>query len=475
MKGVLAVVVVAVTACTAPEPRPVAAPNATSRPSATAPAAPSPSVPPELPETTPAPESPLRPVLTSAYPDLDWAMFDEGALLAARSFVAVVRGDTIVQKPEWLAGLPEWINWDTSVYVQLPPSRSPSDSLPVGTSFSAHAGNRHGPDVALWWNGSRFAARQPAADRRLAKLPRSGPYVEQRELALADGGLVVLRVGGKETEAFVFPSRGAKPTRTVVPMSDAGYRLALMGRTSDDVYLCDAPQGVLHFDGKAWAEVEVEKPPGSCALTRDGALYMVSEEPHPRLLRRDGSSWVGVALPEGLEPSGVAAGGNRLFVKASKAGQTESVVLSDRGVAVPLSFGAAQLPGPLWVDGITGLDVSSVDVVSVSAEPAGPGTSACTSLVLWLGTTMTPELRAALGSPLPRIVEVSGVEPGRVAPTGVGANMGVQPSKRRRAGVAVLPPSYDDAMKLLASITRTVSGAPAKLVCATPRITRDVH
>lgn len=426
------------------------------------------------PAIEPTVRSDLSRVLEAPYPDLDWSVFDDGALLSARSLLVVVKGEKVVQKPEWLAGLPEWVNWDASTYVALPLAREvPAPELPVGTAFSAHAGNRHGPDAELFFDGKRFGPQRPARDPRLAKLPKATGYVQDDVLAFPGGGLIVVRSGGEETSAFLFAKGHPTPTRSVIPAGEVGYRRSLVGTSEKDVTFCDGSDSAWHWDGTSWSEIRLQARALACAVTRDGTLFVVTDSPDAELVRREADGFHGVALPDGLVPTGVAAGGDRLFVKAAPTGRTETIVLSNRAVSSPVVVTEDALPAPVFIDGITGLDVTSVDVISVSGAPAAPGTAACSSLVVWLGSSLTPEVQNALGASAPRLVEVSGAMPGQVVlASASGAQMRVQPSGRRKPGVAAVVASYAEGRATLRSVATLVP--EARLLCAKPRVTREL-
>lgn len=403
-------------------------------------------------------------VVDSPLPEISVAPFDRFAVITTRSLFLVVDGERVSQDPRFLAGLPEWVNWDANVSLDVPSIASIENGLPVGALHAGHAGNRHGPDFSHWWTKQGWSSQAPKADPRLKKLPKAATaYFEQIELALPSGELVVLRYDA-EIESFVLPPSGA-PRRSVVSTAP-GIRHLLFGEKPDDLYLCETNQGVFHFDGKAWSAIETDRTPSWCARTSDGVLWMVvdprASEPATVVARR-GSEWSEVPLPAGTVPETIAASGNRVWVTAS------SRVYSNQKVAETVTFDERSLPGPVWIDGITGLDVTSVDVVSVSANPAGPGTSACTSLVAWLGEKLTPELEQALGTPRPRVVQTAGIVPGSVAPSGNGSSqMTVVPSGKKRMGVAALPKTHSEGVELV----KRVKGA--RLLCAEPRIVRDL-
>jgi hypothetical protein len=460
-------------ACASPRPEPAPAPpppvaSASARPHAVAakPRAPS----------TAAPEAPPAPslwheVLSAAYPDVEVAAFDGGAVLAARSFLVVASGDRVRQDPGFLAALPEWINWDASIYVAIPNPRSPlASGLPRGMELSAHAGNLHGPDFGGWWNGPGWTTRPLPPDPRRQKLPPAGQFVDETSLSFGSGDLLVVRFD-QTVESFHVTAKAAKPLRTTIPIASPGYRHALVGNGSRDAYLCEAAGAIYHYDGKAWSQLSTDFAVTSCAVTSDGTLWAVTDG-DARVVRERAGAWADVPPPEGAKPVRIIAAGTRAWLVAER--EHGSAVYSSEPVAEPVRVDERDLPGPLYVDGITGLDVSSVDVASVSAAPAGPGTRACTSLVAWLGPTLTPELRKALGPAPPQLVEVAGVKPGQVVPAGSGSQMRVQPSGQKRSAVAALPAGYDEGAGLVAAVNTVLPKQGARLLCAAPRIVRTI-
>lgn len=416
-------------------------------------------------------------IVDSALPELDVAPFDRFVAISSRSLFVIVDADRVTQEPRFLRGFPEWINWDASVGLGVPATAKIENGLPHGTERSAHAGNRHGPNVAHWWTKAGWSTTPPKPDPRLAKLPKPTTlYGDSIQRALPTGELVVVRYEA-EIESFVLSASGGAIQRTVVP-SAAGIRHFVLGDKPDDLYLCETSQGLLHFDGKEWSSVETERTPSWCARTTDGVLWLVVDAHGSlpaTLVSRGESEWNEMPLPDGVRPEQVFASGNRVWVVASKSDTSRFHVYSNQPVVEPVSFDEKDLPGPLWINGITGLDVTSVDVISVSPTPAGPGTNACTSLVVWLGAKLGPELEKALGTPRPRIVETAGILPGSIAPSPNGSSqMQVVPSGKTRKGVSVLPKSHADGVDIVKRVRSALPSLDARLLCAEPRIVRDL-
>lgn len=432
-----------------------------------------------VPTPTPpgAPKSELQEVVSSVLPDLEVSAFDGGAVVAARSLLLVIEGDTVRQEARHLQALPEWINWDASVYLG-PVFRGPArrGDLPDGLELSAHAGNRHGPDFEAWWAKGGWSTLRPRSDPRLSSLPRAQPYTDATLRVFASGELIVVRYG-HELESFYFASRSARPVRVTNDAVAVGTRHDLVGTKGSDAFLCESGAGIAHFDGRAWEAIDTTAfVPASCAVTSDGALWVTSErrgtEPS-HLWRRNEKGFQEVGLPPGFDASRVAAAGDRVWVVGRHANAQRSSLLSNRGVVAPIRVEEHQLPGPLWVSGITGLDVTSVDVASVSAAPAGPGTAACGSLAVWLGTGSRDTLLAALGDAPLRLVQVDGTKPGQVALVpGSGAQMFVVPSRQKRRALAALVESYDAGKALVDRVEKALPSAGARLLCAEPRVVR---
>lgn len=422
-------------------------------------------------------KSALVEIVSSVLPNLEVSAFEGGAIVAARSLLLVIEGDVVRQSPGHLRALPEWINWDASVYLG-PVARGPARSgdLPDGLALSAHAGNRHGPDFEAWWTNSGWSTRPPRSDPRLSLLPRAQAHTEVTIRAFAPGELVVVR-HASEVESFYFANGAARPVRAVNDTLAVGARHDLVGTRGSDAFLCESGAGIAHFDGKTWKAIDTEAfLPASCAVTSDGALWVTSDargsEP-ARLWKRSDKGFQKVVLPPDFEATRVDAAGDRVWVSGRDVKTQRSVLLSNRGVVTPIRVDEYQLPGPLWVSGITGLDVTSVDVASVSASPAGPGTAACSSLVVWLGSGSREAVLAKVGGSPPKVVQVEGTKPGQVAlVAGSGAQMGVVPSRQKQRAVAVIAESYDAGKALVERVERSRPGAGARLLCAEPRVAR---
>ncbi len=414
--------------------------------------------------------------MSTPYPDLAIAAFDGGALIAARSFLAVVTGDRVTQDPRFIAGLPEWINWDASDYLSIPDAGARLvGGLPVKTVLSAHAGNRHGPDFGAWWSTHGWTTRRLPRDARLARLPRADPGADELSIAFGSAALVVVRFNAG-VDAYVVKAGHAKPEHSTLPIERAGYRHVLVGSALDNVYLCDTT-GIDHYDGTSWSSIDTTGFVAvSCAVQSDGTLWVVTDDESARLLRRAGDAWEDEPLPGGAKPTRVAAAGKRAFALGSTDKPQRTNVFSTAPVATTVDVDEHNLPGPLWIKGITGLDVTSVDTTSVSSAPAGPGTSACTSLVAWLGSGSIEDMRRALGPASPKLLEVAGTRPGSIAPVKPGSSqMRVMPSRKQRVGVAARPASYEEGLALIEKVRAARPDAGARLLCATPRVIRGAR
>ena len=185
-------------------------------------------------------------------------------------------------------------------------------------------------------------------------------------------------------------------------------------------------------------------------------------------------------MPNGVTPDAVYTSGDRLWVTASREDTGARLLLSNVGVARPIELDMEELPVDPSAIGITGLDVESVDVPSVSAIPAGPGTPACSSLALWLGSSATAELREALrlipaAQGLP-VLQVMGMVPGKTVPQDPNsAFVDVKPSGKTRPAVAILPPSFDRGREIERALSEALPDAPrARLLCAVPQVTKHL-
>ena len=221
--------------------------------------------------------------------------FADGAFVASKSLLVMVRGDQILQDPLWLDGLPEYVNWDGSVL--LGPAVSPSPTLefgpPPGTRWEAWAGNRHGPGSGtLEWKGRRWArpADPPRIDPRHVTLP-TGVADEQLEL-LVSGHLFVMRIAGGKLEAYVFEAGSQIATRLPLPVvaTPSLYRASLVGNSPFDVWFCDREGAIVHNAAGKWSAVAAPRQNSigsSCAVTTDGVLFWVHWDGNGALFERD--------------------------------------------------------------------------------------------------------------------------------------------------------------------------------------------
>jgi hypothetical protein len=229
--------------------------------------------------------------------------------------------------------------------------------------------------------------------------------------------------------------------------------------------------------------------PLSCTTTNDGTLWVVAEatDTHQSSLRQleAGGVWKTVDVPPDASVRNVWASGTRLWVAADRKEHqpgegevTRFELYSNVPVAHSIDIGRLQIP--LWDTGgaTPGISTDSLDVPSVSVTPAGPGTPACSSLVVYLGRTASPELLAALASaPAPSahtILHVTGTAPGTVVSTLAGGRSvsRVRPSGRASSAVALVPASFNEGMHLVQMIESIVPDVSPRLLCAVPYVTR---
>jgi hypothetical protein len=99
-----------------------------------------------------------------------------GAVLACSSVIAVVDGDAVRQAPEWLEGLPEYIDWDGGITSMMIVGSDPgTPELPAGLHAIVSAGNRHGPGAELRWDGRRWTTFASRPGDPWSVFPVSGP------------------------------------------------------------------------------------------------------------------------------------------------------------------------------------------------------------------------------------------------------------------------------------------------------------
>jgi len=133
----------------------------------------------------------------------------------------------------------------------------------------------------------------------------------------------------------------------------------------------------------------------------------------------------------------------------------------------------------MWIRGFrVGLDVTSVDVPSVSPIPAGPGTPACSSLVLWLGWPANSKLTATLPTIAEardlELLQVTSTVPGKAVPVDRGSPfVDVRPSGKSRPSLALVPSNFTQARAIQRALAAAVpNAADVRLHCAVPRIAK---
>jgi hypothetical protein len=417
--------------------------------------------------------------------------FPGGALISQGSLLVAAVGERLLQRAEWLSGLPEYINWDGGVSVVLAPGKVLDQrfTLPAQSLAFTGAGNTHGVYETYVWTGARFKLGAPPPDARRLKL--GAPEAELAARAFADGSLVVARQSSRGVVLHRFgPGSAAAQTNELAWRDTDGLPPQLVGKSASDLYFCVSDR-IAHFDGSSWSDVPLPAAAQrwDTAVMANGTLFAIfGVGADARLLRRvPGEDWQRVRLPNDCQPELLAAEGERLWVRASSS-ESGSALLSNVRVEQPLDVGEDQLPenanDPEGM-GITGLDVESVDVPSVSASPAGPGTAACSSLVVYLGAGESEISRAKsalleLGTEqAAQAVLTLGAEPGHVVLESQRYRVGsewltrsaarVVASKKTRRALALVPKSYAEGKALLAALKPRLPDQRVRLLCAVPR------
>jgi hypothetical protein len=421
-------------------------------------------------------------VATSTEADFDIDPLLDGAFIASRSLLALVVGAEVRQDPRWLNGLAEYVNWDASFSLQIPPARTAPDAeLPKRTFLSVIAGNTHGAGGDFVWNGMRWAGGRLKWDPRLEPLFENGHASALAvELPTSEALLVKMEADGAYSHAF--EARAKRATRARLPFEKDPWDslVSLTAASLRDAYFC-AAEALVHFDGVAWAKVALPEKsvPFSCAMTRDGTLWAIDGG---KVLRRTPTGeWREVELPSGSKVVSVAAAGDRAWVSSYTEERYE--LRSTSPVSQAIHVGPDELPLAWFASGggITGLDDHVPEVPSVSANPAGPGTSACRSLVLYLGRALTPEIKSAV-SALPEarsvsLIEARGRKKGRLRLVYAGgrSNALVVASLEPERAFALVPTDYAQGKAILRALTaRHLPSLEPKLLCAVPEIVRRI-
>lgn len=448
---------------------PSASPEASTGPAAVLPAPSSASAGSLAPPAPPA-TSPFHPVLASPYPAPVVSAWPGGALIVTHGLIVAVKGNEVLQRASWLTGLPEIVNWDADVSLVLPPGAQVDSTLPAGTLMAVHAGNRHGPDESRAWHGV-WRTGVPAEDPRKLAVYRDVNRQVLTRMNLPGNRAMMIRTTDKGgVESLWFEPGGRPATASAIPVQQSDYSAWLIG-PPESIRLC-FPSGEIfaYKDGQWGSDCSARGPIRGCAATSGGTIWVIDGK--GGVAKRTGDEWEQVPLPPKVEADTIHAGGERLWLTAG------DQVLSTEPVSRDLRIQESQLPGQVYF-GISGLDATGPELASVSRDPAGPGTAACDSLVLFLGAKPGAELRSILqadpaASGL-HLFEAQGSEGGTLfVPPGAGAQMKLRPSTRSRKALYLVPRSFEEG-KRLAEKLRGVPGEPKPaLLCAVPRDARAV-
>jgi hypothetical protein len=406
----------------------------------------------------------------------------DGALIGSRSLLATVVGAEVRQDPRWLSGLPEYVNWDAGLYLRVPPSGAASrGELPKGAFLSMIAGNTHGAGGDFVWNGARWVGGRMKRDARVEPLFEKGhASAEAVEFSTGEALIVKMEEGG--VHSYAFEARQKRATRVRLPFEKNPWDslASLTAASLRDAYFCSR-DAMVHFDGVAWTPVPLPEKASlfSCAMTRDGTVWVIDRGKVVR--RTQAGEWGLVELPSGSNVTSLAAAGDRVWVSSDAEERYE--LRSTTPVTQPIEVGPDELPLAWFASGggITGLDDFVPDAPSVSANPSGPGTSACRSLVLYLGRTLTPEIRTALAA-VPEassasLVEVRGRAKGRLRMEYVGGRSSavVVPSQKLQTAFALIPADYARGKAVARALSAGhLPSLEPKLLCAVPEIVRKI-
>jgi len=422
--------------------------------------------------SAPQPDSPFRLVFSSPYPVPEVRAWAGGALIFSHGLIMAVKGAETLQRAAWLVGLPEIVNWDADVRIELPVGGQIDSTLPAGTVLSVHAGNRHGPDELRVWDGKAWSTRMPGGDARIAAVYKDFNRFPIARLQLPGNRELLVRPTAKGgLESLLFEPGGGPPKSAQVPTRGSDYTAWLIG-PPESVRLCLPGGEVFAWRDGRWIAERGEDSGAirGCAATGAGTLWVVDDK--GGVERRVGDAWEPVPLPPNTEVSSIRAGGERLWITAGEK------VLSTEPVARAVRVEEGQMPAPVYF-GISGLDATGPELLNVSRDPAGPGTPACDSLVLVFGASLGAEQRALLKSDAVSsaldLFEAQGSDAGVLfVPPGQGALMKLRPSTRAKKALYLVPPSFDEGKRLMDLLRSLPHDPKPALLCAIPRNPRKL-
>jgi hypothetical protein len=413
--------------------------------------------------------------------------FEGGAVLSSRSFLAVVIGRDVRQDPRWLAGLPDYLNWSwwTVSELRVPIESAPASAaeLPRGAAIVIRSGwlgaslaSLLDPEVKVW-NGQHWARSEskngelPLDERLLAV---KGRWVQLESSSLPEGELTALGVEASENSMDALPTGAADGTWSKIPSPKDGSAPVQNSGSSAQEYVFCASTGpqrdtdrLFRLRAGAWSAVH---PPTagirSCTATPDGTLWLQTGDGALNRLP-PGRAWQRVAVPPRMDPRRIRAGGDRLWLIG------ESIIYSNAPVTVPLRLSAVQAP---FADEGAAYRIDR----RVSRSLAGPGTSACSSLVVHLASRASKALKTALAqspelSQKP-LLEVGVSVPGTAVRAGGEPTVEVLryvPGSGSTTAVAMNATSIDEAMRIAAELVPYTSPAP-RIVCGIPNVVRTL-
>jgi hypothetical protein len=305
-----------------------------------------------------------------------------------------------------------------------------------------------------------------AKPKAIAGVPASLDATGEHAYPAPGGGQLVVRTGNGRVTIFRVDAQEKLRSTETIPLPDGTTSLSVLRFVDGEILAQGNNGGVFSIKDQTLEGITGPQslPIMRAALTEDGTLWVITQAlPAPKtaagvFARNADGTWSKKALPSDAVPTKLWAGGNRVWLATTKAeGATE--LWSTQPVKAVASFGSSEIP---W-------QIRQPSVLPVSSDtPMGPGTSACSRPVVWLGEGEDKGVIAAVAADAEAKKHPLVLAAGK--PKATPSGIKISAPKQASGGLVLLPPTFEDgqaAAKSLAPALAKLGGkiTPPRVLC----------